>query len=97
MDVAQRKFLRKIPAGSDPEQFAVSADGKRLFISNEDVRTATVLEAATGKIVTFIPVSQEPEGVGLSPDEKFFYVTCETGGDIFAIDASGTKSSAKCT
>jgi len=29
---------------------------------------------------------QQPEGVGLSPDEKFFYVTCETAGDVYAID-----------
>src|SRR3954471_9218758 len=31
VDVEQKKFLRKIPAGSDPEQFALSADGTRLF------------------------------------------------------------------
>ena len=91
VDVATRKFLRKIPAGSDPEQFCLSADGKRLFISNEDVRTATVLDSATGKVITFVPVTQEPEGVGLAPNEKFFYVTCETGGDIFAIDTKEYK------
>jgi YVTN family beta-propeller protein len=91
VDVAQRRFLRKIPAGSDPEQFCVSADGKRLYISNEDTGTATVLDAATGKIVTFIPVSREPEGAGVSPDGEFFYITCETAGDVFAIDAKTFK------
>jgi hypothetical protein len=30
VDVAQRRFVRKIEAGSDPEQFAVSADGTYL-------------------------------------------------------------------
>jgi len=87
VDVAREKFLRKIPAGSDPEQFCVSADGKRLYISNEDTGTATVLDAETGKNITFIPVSREPEGAGVSPDGKFFYITCETAGDVFAIDA----------
>jgi YVTN family beta-propeller protein len=91
VDVAQKKFLRKIPAGSDPEQFCLSADGKRLFISNEDVGVATVLDAATGKIITFIPVSREPEGAGIRPDQKVFYITCETAGDIFAIDAQTYK------
>src|ERR1700722_17792981 len=43
VDVAQKKFLRKIPVGSDPEQFAVSSDGKRIYISNEDVGVATTL------------------------------------------------------
>ncbi len=91
VDVAQRKFLRKIPAGSDPEQFCLSPDGRRLYNANEDVGTATILEADTGKIVTFIPVGREPEGTGISPDGKILYVTCETGGDVFAIDAQTTK------
>ncbi|HEU6447933.1 MAG TPA: beta-propeller fold lactonase family protein [Verrucomicrobiae bacterium] len=91
VDVAQKKFLRKIFAGSDPEQFCLSPDGTRIYIANEDVGAATILDAATGKVVTFIPVSREPEGVGVSPDGKFFYVTCETAGDIFAIDANTYK------
>jgi len=91
VDAVQKKFLRKIPAGSDPEQFALSADGSRIYIANEDVSAATILEAATGKVVTFVPVSREPEGVAVSPDGKFFYVTCETAGDVFAIDTQTSK------
>jgi YVTN family beta-propeller protein len=91
VDAVQRKFLRKIPAGSDPEQFAVSPDGSRIYIANEDVGVATILDAATGKVITFVPVGREPEGVGLSPDGKFFYVTCETAGDVFAVDARTCK------
>jgi YVTN family beta-propeller protein len=91
VDVATKKFLRKIPAGSDPEQFVLSADGKRIYIANEDVSAATILDATSGKVLTFVPVGREPEGVGLSPDGKFFYVTCETAGDVFAIDAQSFK------
>ncbi len=91
IDVAQRKFLRKIPAGSDPEQFCLSADGKRLYISNEDVGAASVLNIADEKVEHIIPVTREPEGAGVSPDGKFFYITCETGGDVFAIDAKTFK------
>jgi YVTN family beta-propeller protein len=91
IDVAHLKFLRKINAGSDPEQFCVSADGRRLYISNEDVGAATVLDPLTDKVITFIPVTREPEGSGVSPDGKFFYITCETGGDVFAIDAQTFK------
>jgi YVTN family beta-propeller protein len=91
VDAVQKKFLRKIPVGSDPEQFAVSKDGTRLYISNEDVGAATVLETATGKNLTFIPVTREPEGAGVRPDGKVFYITCETGGDVFAIDAETFK------
>jgi YVTN family beta-propeller protein len=102
VDAAQKKFLRKISAGSDPEQFCLSTDGKKLYVANEDVGVATVLDAVSGNDLTyvpasrepesvFVPVSREPEGVGASPDGKFFYVTCETAGDVFAIDAKTYK------
>jgi YVTN family beta-propeller protein len=91
IDLTTDKFLRKIPAGSDPEQFALSNDGQRLFIANEDVGTATILDIASEKILSFVPVTREPEGVGASPDGKFFYVGCETAGDIFAIDTTSFK------
>ena len=34
-DIAANKMLRKVPGGSDPEQFAVGRDGL-LYVSNED-------------------------------------------------------------
>jgi YVTN family beta-propeller protein len=92
IDVAQRKVTGKLPAGSDPENFAVSPDGKHLFISNEDVGTASVLNIASGKVEKIIPTHKEPEGVGIRPDGKVFFVTCETDGEIFAVDASTFKT-----
>ena len=91
IDLAQRKVVRKIKVGSDPEQLSLSKDGKLMFVSNEDVGTASVVEIATGKILQIIPVGREPEGVGTSPDGRVFYVTCETAGEIYAIDASSYK------
>src|ERR1700760_3592350 len=35
-DVATSKVTRMLQAGSDPENFAVSPDGKTIFVSNED-------------------------------------------------------------
>ena len=105
VDAGQKKFLRKIPAGSDPEQFSLSPDGRKLYVANEDVGVATILDVAAGGERTFVapnqnpesvfvPVSREPEGVGSAPDGSFFYVTCETGGDVFAIDAKSAKVTA---
>src|SRR6201999_594551 len=68
-----------------------SLDGKKLFVSNEDVGTASVADIKTGHVEHIIPVSREPEGVATSPDGKFFYVTCETEGEIYAIDAKTFK------
>ena len=87
LDVAARQMRRKLSAGSDPEEFALSRDGKHIYISNEDTKTASVINIASGKFEHLIPVGQEPEGVATTPDGKRFYVTCEAGGDIYAIDA----------
>ncbi len=89
VDVAGRKLIRKINAGSDPEEFALSKDGTKFYVSNEDVKTASVVNIASGKVEHIIPVGQEPEGVATAPDGKRFYVTCESGGEIYAIETAG--------
>jgi YVTN family beta-propeller protein len=91
VDVATRKVTGKIHAGSDPEEFAVSKDGKHIYVSNEDTRTATVINTVSGKVEQIVPVGGEPEGAGVTPDGKQFYITCETGGEVFAIDATSYK------
>ena len=91
IDVAKRKLTGKISAGSDPEEFVLSKDGTRIYVSNEDIKTASVINIASGKVEQIIPVGREPEGVGVTPDGKQFYVTCETGGEVFAIDTSTYK------
>src|SRR5206468_2290566 len=71
IDVIGRKIVRKLNAGSDPEQFALSKDGTRIYASNEDVATASVLDIATGAIEQIVPLKKEPEGVGTTPDGNY--------------------------
>ena len=89
VDVAQHKLTGKISAGSDPEEFSLSKDGTQLYISNEDVKTASVINIASGKVEHIIPVGLEPEGVATTPDGKRFYITCEAGGDVYAVETAG--------
>ena len=81
VDLRTRKFVKRLPAGADPEEFAVSADGRRLYIANEDVGTLSVANVADGKVERIVRVMKEPEGVRLTPDGRHVYVTCETGGE----------------
>jgi YVTN family beta-propeller protein len=91
VDVATRKLLRKIPVGSDPEEFDISADGRHLYVSNEDVKTASSLDISNGKVEKIVSLSQEPEGVAITPDGKRLFVTCETGGEVYVIDIATFK------
>jgi len=88
VDVRSLKLLRVIPAGTDPEQLAVSRDGSRLFVANEDAATASAVDVVAGRVVATVGVGGEPEGVELSPDESVVYVTSEEDGEVFVIDAA---------
>ncbi len=95
VDLRRMAFVKKIAAGSDPEEFAVTKDGTRLYASNEDVATASVVNIADGQVEHIIRVKKEPEGVALSPDGRYVYVTCETGGEVVVIDAQRHKGIAE--
>jgi YVTN family beta-propeller protein len=48
VDADTYKLKRIIHAGADPEQLAVSADGTRLYVANEDTETLSVVDVANG-------------------------------------------------
>jgi len=88
VDVDRNAFLRLMPVGSDPEEFAISPDGSKLYVANEDVGLASVFEVSSGQILKSLSVGDEPEGVGISPDGKVVYVTSEDDSAVSVIDTA---------
>src|SRR5213082_1207341 len=86
IDPAARKLIDRWHVGSDPEQFAISNDGKFAFIANEDDASASIIDLGSGQSRGRMKVSEEPEGVGVNPASGEVYVTCEQKGEVFAID-----------
>ena len=91
IDTATLKLTRVLKSGSDPEQFDLSRDGKRLYISNEDSAQVTVLDTTSGAIVATIPIGHEPEGVRAAPNGKWVIVTSETDSTISIVDTTSLK------
>ena len=91
IDTATLKVRGLLKSGSDPEQFDLSHDGKRLFISNEDSAQASVLDTTSGAIIGTIPIGHEPEGVRVSPNGKWVIVTSETDNTISIVDTASLK------
>lgn len=87
VDAATRRVLRVLPGGSDPEQFDLTPDGTRLFVSNEDAGLATIVDVRSGAVARSVKVGTEPEGVRLAPDGRTFHVTSETDHVVTAVDA----------
>lgn len=95
LDAATGTLQRKLDVGSDPEEFALSPDGRTLYVSNEDVAQASAWDIATGKKRFAAPVTEEPEGVAHHPMRPEIYVTCEEQGDVFILAATTGKSLAR--
>lgn len=91
IDAASGEVLRVLPSGSDPEQFDVNWETRRLYVSNEDNDTATILDLDRSEIVITVATGREPEGVRLTPDGSLFYVTGEVDSDVTVIDADSGK------
>jgi YVTN family beta-propeller protein len=86
VDLSSLKFLRKIPAGRDPELFDVTSDGKRLWVSNEDAAEASLVDIDAGQVLRKVPVGKEPEGVGIPPGGKVVYITNEADNSVSVLD-----------
>lgn len=91
VDMTTLKLVNILRGVSDPEQLAVSGDGKRLYIASEDTGRAIILDAVSGKTIASLSVGGEPEGVTLSPDGKFVYMSSEEDHQIAVIDTTTNK------
>jgi len=91
VDLVTQKLITTYQSGADPEAFALSHDGKVLYVSNEDSGRMSAVDLTTGKVRATVAVGSEPEGVAVSADDRVVYVTCETSNSVYAVDAHGMK------
>jgi YVTN family beta-propeller protein len=52
----------------------LTVQAERVYVSNEDGESVTVLDAGSGRTVATIPVGKRPRGIKLSHDGKHLYV-----------------------
>lgn len=91
VDTASMTLKRILKGPSDPEQTSVSRDGRRLYVANEDIGKATVLDIQSGESIAEFEVGGEPEGVTTSPDGRFVYVTSEEDNLVSVIDTASQQ------
>ncbi len=91
IDLKSQRLIDTYPSGIDPETFALSHDGKVLYVSNEDSGQLSALDIGKGSLRITVPVGTEPEGVAVSPDNRIVYVTCETSNAVYVVDARSMK------
>ncbi len=86
-DTRSDRLERVLRGVANPEQLAVGK-GDTLFVGSEPASAVVVLDPQPS---TNIEVGQEPEGVALSPDGRFLYVTLEGDNQVAVIDAASRR------
>ena len=64
---ASRKVVGTLPSGPDPEQLAISADGKLLYVANEDDNMVTVIDIDSRQAICRDPGRRRAGGHGRQP------------------------------
>ena len=86
-DLASHKLVGVIRGVANPEQLVVSRAGL-IYAGSEAAGAVIILDPQPKTAVGSIPVGDEPEGVALSPDERFLYVTVEGDNQVAVIDVA---------
>ncbi len=87
VDASTLTLKRVIRGVADPEQLALSRDGV-LYAGSEAAGAVIALDPDSGRMRTTIPLGDEPEGVAISPDGRFLYVTLEDDNQVAVIDTA---------
>jgi len=89
VDTKTNEVTRGIPTHGDISHMVlVSPDGKRLYTANIETRNVSVIDRASGELITQIPCGQGVEGMAFTPDGKRLWAANQTGGSITVIDAA---------
>lgn len=83
------KLLTLVLLKSPGEDWTLSSDRLKLFVSMPRSNQVAVVDTATWKVIANIDAGVKPARLALQPDEKYLWVTNENG--VTAIDTSTLK------
>lgn len=87
IDTKTNEVTRSIPThGKLSHMVYVSTDGKRLYTANIMSQNVSVIDRASGELITQIPCGEGVEGMAFTPDGKYLWAANQTGGTITIID-----------
>ncbi|MCE9560231.1 MAG: hypothetical protein K8R88_14930 [Armatimonadetes bacterium] len=100
VDIQNRRALRQIRVGANPEGLALSPNLSRLYVSNYGSDTLTVVDTSTDKVLATImlrPVAMSglpgagPTGLTVSPNGKWVYVALQDMMAVAVVNAWSNK------
>ena len=85
-DLKTFKELARIPAAEDADAIVYDAPSNRVFSLNGDAHSSTVVDGASGKLITNVPLGGKPE-YGASAGDGKVYPNLTDTSEVVEIDA----------
>ena len=84
-DVNTGQVAARIPVEINPYATVLSADRRRLFVSNWASESVSVIDTETNKVIRTLHVGMNPNDMKLSSDGRLF-VACSNDNTVYVID-----------
>jgi YVTN family beta-propeller protein len=88
IDATSGSVLARVPVGEGPTHPIASTDGQRLYVTNTDEGSVSVIDTGTWQVVTTIPDLPEPHDGELTPDGKLLYLATSGNSTMTVIDTT---------
>ncbi|MBE7162776.1 MAG: beta-propeller fold lactonase family protein, partial [Williamsia herbipolensis] len=97
IDAATRRVVKTIDTGQPADRkygqtwlfvFAISNDGKRIYIPHHNKATVSVLDTDRNTAIAQIPMPMNPHSVALTPDGRSALVATHASGEVDIIDTT---------
>ena len=95
LDAIDQGPVATIDVGHHPAHVVPDRDGKRVFVTDSESNTVSVIDLNTSKIVKTIPTGSYPHGLRLSPDGQQLFVANVEDGSVSVIDLASLEELAR--
>ncbi len=82
---------RRVSVGQVPVHMVQTLDGRAVFVTNFGAASVSAVDTVAWRVTATIPVPAGPHGITISPDGRWIYVACVSGGAIAVIDATSAR------
>jgi YVTN family beta-propeller protein len=83
--------VAEIEVGQEPNNLAISPNGRTVYVANTVSGTVSVIDAGTREIAATITVGTEPYGLALTPNGSKLYVANARSNDVSVINTSTNR------
>jgi YVTN family beta-propeller protein len=83
---------RRVRVGVSPVHMVQTLDERRIFVTNFGAASVSVIDVRAWRTTATIQVPAGPHGIALSPDGRWVYVACPTGGAVAVLDAASAQA-----